>query len=173
MSSGWGGSSLFLFLSRFSPIRAATFFLIQDWARQPGLGFLLLNCTGVMRHNVCFCFSRFLGAGYPKTAQFFLFYQVPPPSDLLFLSKSGLSTPAWTWTRFSLFHPGPVFSFFIRTKWDILDLTLFSIFPGVPDISPWCSFPSQVPDCCRSRSSMRNTLMNTVGWLGFTFLQTA
>ena len=58
-----------------------------------------------------FVFSRLLGAGYLKTAQFFsLFYQVPPPSELL-LSKSGLSTPAWTWSRFFYFIQGQPFSF--------------------------------------------------------------
>ena len=55
-------------------------------------------------------------------------------------------------------HSGPVIVFsFSRCSW-WLSLV---------------SFPSQVPDRCRSRSSMRNTLINTVGSLGFTFLQTA
>ena len=91
------GHLFFLFYLGSTPIRAATFFLNQDWARQPGLGFLLLFCTGVKRHSVCFCFfPGCLAQDTLRRLNFFSLLPASPPSELLHLSKSGLSTPACT-----------------------------------------------------------------------------
>ena len=124
-----------------------------------------------MRHNVCFCFSRLLGAGYPMTAQFFSFTRFHLHQSYFFLNQA--------WARqhgpdhvFSISSRGSLFLFlfyqdkmgsswpvivfsFSRCSW-WLSLVSFSL-PGfwllteslfnqkyTPDGLRWCLFQTQV-----------------------------